>query len=408
MSFLINILYWIFIFFELIIGVYLIIPFVLLVIFFIRKLVRSKSLIDTKPILTEKKFLFNIIVTAHEETAFISPIIDSILKQSYQNFFIYIVADACPNSLARKEDNLEILVPSVALNSKIKSIEYAIDSFHSQPDAIIILDSDNLIHPEFLKVMNAYFQKGFQAVQCDFKAKNSNTAIARLDGIGDLFNFFVEREMRMELGLSSAIWGSGIAIDFSLYKGIIYKDNFGGFDKKLQLHLTKNVKQIAFAKEAILYDEKISTGSALEKQRTRWIHAQYKYFGQNMAFLKSAVLSGNFNHFYMAFLAIRPPLFLLIGLASIFSICNYFINPLITIIWLGIICLFMLSFIIIVRIRSGSNKILKTMFLIPAFILRQIIAMFNVRKAKKSFIKTRHNNPVFINEILKSSKTGNK
>ena len=162
--------------------------------------------------------------------------------------------------------------------------------------------------------MNAYFQKGYKAVQADFKAKNIDTPFARMDAIGDIFNFFVEREMRMELGLSAAIWGSGIAIDLALYKEVIYHNFLGGFDKRLQAHLVQRVPLIAFAKDAILYDEKIMSGASLQTQRTRWLNAQFKYFKLGWSVLLKGIRRKSFNQAYFAFITLRPPLFILFGL----------------------------------------------------------------------------------------------
>jgi cellulose synthase/poly-beta-1,6-N-acetylglucosamine synthase-like glycosyltransferase len=118
--------------------------------------------------------------------------------------------------------------------------------FKKKHDAVIILDSDNLIHPQFLQVMNNHFRKGYRVVQCDFKPKNTDTVYARMDAIGDMFNFFIDREARMRLGISASIWGSGVAIDYDLYNEVEYNNFLGGFDKKLQAHLVQRVAPNCF------------------------------------------------------------------------------------------------------------------------------------------------------------------
>jgi cellulose synthase/poly-beta-1,6-N-acetylglucosamine synthase-like glycosyltransferase len=122
----------------------------------------------------------------------------------------------------------------VALHSKIKSIHFAISNFKNEPDALIIFDSDNLVHPNYLFNLNRYFQKGFKVVQTHMLSKNTDNTYARLDSIGHIYYTFYERLVKMQLGMSSAILGLGIAIDYELYKEINYKKTVGGFDKKLQ------------------------------------------------------------------------------------------------------------------------------------------------------------------------------
>jgi cellulose synthase/poly-beta-1,6-N-acetylglucosamine synthase-like glycosyltransferase len=386
---------------QAVIAVYLLIPALFTIIYFIRKLFGMKGRGEKKPFLTDKEFEFGIIITAHEETEFITPLVDSILKQTYGKYAVYIVADACDISTLNFTDKrVTVLRPETPLNAKIKSIGYGIDKFTREHDAVIILDADNLIHPDFLKVMNQYFQKGYRAVQSEFKAKNTDSPYARMDAIGDIFNFFVEREMRMEIGLSAAIWGSGIAIDLKIYKEVIYSHFLGGFDKKLQSHLIQRVPQIAFAKEAILYDEKISSGSSLETQRTRWINAQFRYLKLGFKLMIKGLLKGNVNQAYFAFITIRPPMFLLLLMAFLFTAVNFFIDYRLALAWVGILGLFVLSFITIVLIKDKERRLAGTLFRIPLFMMRQIFAFLKIGRANKSFLKTKHTKVIFIDQII--------
>ncbi|MBI3138194.1 MAG: glycosyltransferase [Sphingobacteriales bacterium] len=402
---LVQLLKILFILLQLIVAVYLLVPFTALLFRGIRQLLRARNKIDKKPVLYGKDFTFYFIVTAHEETAFIPPLLDSIRRQTYGNQLTYIVADCCDPSANFDDGKTITLYPATPLNSKIRSIEYAMAAFRSIPDAVIILDADNLIHPGFLSEMNTFFKKGYQVVQANFKAKNTDTPFARMDSMGDLFNFFVEREMRMEAGLSSAIWGAGIAFDYKLYQGIRYKDYLGGFDKKLQVHLASQVKQIAFAKDAVLYDEKISDGKALEKQRTRWISSQFKYQMENVRFLLKALKELNMNRVYFGFINIRPPLFILLALALVFMTANIFLSVYTSIAWALLLFLFLFSFISIIRIQSKDNRYLKTLLNIPQFIFRQVVAAVKIKKASKSFLKTTHTQVIYISDILEKKTT---
>src|ERR1700761_8635047 len=195
--------------------------------------------------LTEKEFDFAAIITAHRDTRFIAPFVDSFIKQQYKNFIVYVVADDCDISgLHFTDERIVLLKPEKALNAKTQSIKFAVNSFIRAHDVLVLFDSDNLVHPDYLKNLNPYFQHGFRAVQTHMLSKNTDSVYARLDSIGHIYNNFLERQVKMELGLSSAILGLGIAIDTNLYKEIYYKDALGGFDKKLQIQLTQKLKQL--------------------------------------------------------------------------------------------------------------------------------------------------------------------
>lgn len=397
-----TILYIFFIVAQAILAFYLLVPFFFLMAYGLKKLFGGKPAFARQPQLTDKNFEFGIIITAHQETRFVVPLVDSILKQHYGQFKVYIVADDCDTSVWQFIDpRIRVLKPEPALHSKIKSIHYALSRFERKHDAVIILDADNLIHPAFLQVMNMYFQKGYKVVQADFKPKNTDTHYARMDAIGDMFNFFLEREAREWLNMSVAIWGSGVAIDLDLYQEVQYADFLGGFDKKLQSHLVRRVKRIAFAPDAILYDEKITSGKSLENQRTRWISSYFKYFDESLKILWAGVKKASINLIYFSLVTLRPPLFLVVGFSIIVTIVNFFFFPFFFDAWLIILGLFLLSFAAIVVIKGKDIRFLRTFLLLPLFAFRQLLALLKVKKAKKSFMKTEHTQLVFIDDLLK-------
>jgi cellulose synthase/poly-beta-1,6-N-acetylglucosamine synthase-like glycosyltransferase len=176
---------------QLVFLLYVLVPFFSLLIYAVVKLFKIQSPYQRKKAEVNKNFEFGIIITAHQETEFIFPLVDSIQRQAYQNFFVYIVADDCEiTNLQFTDSRIRVLSPSPALHSKIKSISYGLSQFIQKHDAVIILDADNLIHPSFLDVINKHFQKGYKVVQADFKPKNTDSVYARMDAIGDVFNFF--------------------------------------------------------------------------------------------------------------------------------------------------------------------------------------------------------------------------
>jgi cellulose synthase/poly-beta-1,6-N-acetylglucosamine synthase-like glycosyltransferase len=387
------------------IAIYIALPFLFLLIYLVKKAFHLQYNINKKPIVVDKNFDFAAIITAHKDTLLVSPLVDSLLKQKYNNFCVYVVADACDiSNLHFNDSRIVVLKPEKDLNSKIKSIDYAINHFVRQHDALVIFDSDNLVHPEFMQVLNKYFQRGFRAVQTNLQPKNTDTLYARLDSIGDTFYNFTEREIRMELGWSSAIWGLGIAIETNLYKEIIYNHFLGGFDKRIQADIVRKIPQLAFAREALVYDEKISDGTALEKQRTRWINAYFKYFALGWAVFTHGVKRMNLNTAFFGFINLRPPLFLVIGLSFIFCIVNFFINPVAFYGWLSLILIFFLSFFAIVAIKSRDKRIISSIFFMPLFAIRQLMALLKIKAANKSFLKTEHTKVILIDDLLKNER----
>lgn len=402
MSEFVKILFAIFFILQLLFAVYLLIPLFLLAIHSL--FTRNRKLIGKKyPFVNNKDFDFAAIVTAHQDTRFITPLVDSFIKQNYRKFIVYVVADDCDISdLNFTNSHMRILKPEIPFHAKVKSIKYAIDNFIRPHDALIVFDSDNLVHPDYLLNLNNYFRCGFKAVQTHMLSKNTDTVYSKLDSIGHIYNTFVERQSRMELGLSSSILGLGIAIETNLYKQVMYKDSLGGFDKKLQADIIRIIPQLAFAKDAVVYDEKVDDGDTLEKQRTRWIYTYFKYFKINWNLFQTGLKQMNFNRMFFAFTTLRPPLFITISTALFFLITDFFISPVYSYIWVLLLFLFTLAFVLIIFTQSTQKGMNKALLYIPVIIFRQLSALTKLKKAKKEFLKTEHVKVIYIDDLLKN------
>ena len=363
---------------------------------------KPKNILNT-PI--NKNYQFGIIVTAHQETVFIPPIVDSLLKQNYPYFNVYIVADDCDISNLHFDDpRINILKPPVAFNTNSKSIKYAVDHFKENDEVLVIFDPDNLVHPKFFEVMNAYYNKGYKAVQGNLQSKNTQGKYAKIDTVGILFNTFIDRDIRSELNLSVSIWGCGISVYTDVYKKISYdgKSEMGGFDKKMQAEIVKSVSRIAYAPGAVLYDEKIIDGGNFEKQRTRWISSYFKFISEALNLFFTGIRRLNFSMMYFGFNLIRPPYFLLVLAAILFIKLNFFIHTGLMIAWLIVLSLFVLSFIIIVVAKAANKSVSKAIIYMPLFFLHQVRSLFKLKMNKKSILKTSHSQVLYIDDILKN------
>jgi cellulose synthase/poly-beta-1,6-N-acetylglucosamine synthase-like glycosyltransferase len=387
---------------QAILATYLLIPFFLLLLQ-VFKAGRKRRLERKYPVVHDKEFDFAAIITAHQDTRFIPPLVDSFCHQTYSNFVVYVVADDCDISdLHFTDPRIQLLRPEKPLNAKIQSIKYAVDHFVRQHDALVVFDSDNLVHPQYFEKLSEYFRRGFRAVQTHMLSKNTDTIFAKLDSIGHIYNTFVERQAKMELGLSSSILGLGIAIETALYRQVMYKDGLGGFDKKLQADIIRTIPQLAFAEDAIVYDEKVDDGGTLEKQRTRWIYTYFKYFPVNWKLFMAGWKRMNFNLIFFGFTVLRPPLFITMGLSFLCFLINLFIDMPMALVWVGVLATFVASFILIVLTQSRQKGMYKAILYIPVVVIRQISALLKIKKAGKDFLKTDHIKVIYIEDLLKN------
>lgn len=380
-----------------IIVYYLVLPLVMVFLVWARKYFVTSNKLRGRVL---RDYDFAAVVTAHGQSTFIEPIVDSLKKQYYTNFMVYVVADKIDEDLSYlATPYIKILKPSEPLNSKPKSIQFAIDNFVRKHDAISVFDADNLVHPNFFKIMNDYFNMGYSAVQGRIKAKNLNTSAARVDAINETYYSFIDKYSRMKLGLSSGLWGLGFAIDLNLYKKVEFDYFFCGYDKKLQGELITLTNKIAYANDAVIFDEKTTTNDGLIAQRSKWLFGYFHY----MQLGKKAILQGlktlNFDKVNYGLNHMRPPIVLLFPAAIALTIIDFFVYR--ELMWgmIAAIMMFGLAFLLITIRYSYDNRVWTMLHQVPRFIVLQFAALFKSNKGKKH-IHTPHTAVVHIEDVV--------
>ncbi|MDQ2863126.1 MAG: glycosyltransferase family 2 protein, partial [Bacteroidota bacterium] len=215
---------------QVVIGLNLVMPLFLYLIYFFKK----KKISWSAP---RPEADYAIIVTAYKQTTFLKEVVNSILQLHYSNYLIYIVADNCDiTGLHFSSDKVILLRPTETLASNTRSHFYAINHFKRQHERLTVIDSDNLVHPEYLNEINKLFNSGYQAVQGVRSPKNLNTTFACLDAARDIYYHFYDGKILFHAGSSATLAGSGMAFTTELYrKSLEHLDISGaGFDKVLQ------------------------------------------------------------------------------------------------------------------------------------------------------------------------------
>ena len=198
---------------QIVIGFHLFFP--LLLLFY------SKLKSDKKPqsVQNEQDLDFAIIITAYEETVNLPDVVNAILNQPYPNFTVYLVADKCDtSSLFFSDTRVNILVPPTVIGSNTGSHAYAVEHFKKQHDVVTIIDSDNIIDPNYLIAIKKSFDEGFKAVQGLRAPKNLDTDYARLDAARDIYYHFYDGEVLFKAGSSATLAGSAMAFETGLYR----------------------------------------------------------------------------------------------------------------------------------------------------------------------------------------------
>ena len=374
------------------------------------------GLVSNEPLLRKRvtkieNYSYANIITAYRNVEIAEPLVQSLIKQSYPNHHIYLVADnADVSGWTLQHPKFTLLHPEPALNLKVKSIIHATERLVELHDYIVIWDADNLAHPKFLEIMNTYASAGFEAIQGQRTAKNTDNKIAAADALGEYYKNYIERYLPPRIGSSAVISGSGMAVETELYKSYLYGEAIqkGQYlwkkmmqeDKILQNHIMRAGKRIVYAKDAICYDEKVTSAEAVETQRSRWLYSYFQNFPNSSGFTLSVLFTLNWNKFLFGLITVSPPLFILIGLSAILFLAGLFINPSIS----GVIFLADLVFVATIfwslHLSEAPKAVFQSLNSLPQFAFRQFKGLFKMVNPNKNFKHSEHKVLVKVEDVL--------
>lgn len=345
---------------------------------------------------------YAIIVTAYKYTGNLSNVVDSLLKMNYRNYVVYIVADDCADYQPDfNDERVVVLKPAIPFANQVKSHFYAIENFKRKHNRVTIIDSDNLVHPDYLKELDPFFSAGYKAVQGVRAAKNYDNTYSKLDAINELYYLFCDRKVLFGIGSSCMLSGSGMAFTTTLYKECLgdLKTSGAGFDKVLQMRIVSKKNTIAFAEKSIVYDEKTSSTDQLVKQRARWINTWFRFFSFGLQLIKKGIFNFNLNQFLFGFVLVRPPLFMLVMLLGILFLANVFLNPVLALIWIALMLIFIAGFLFALKIMKAPKILYQALLHIPAFMFYQVLSLLKAKKANQLSVATVHQHHKKVEEV---------
>lgn len=351
---------------------------------------------------------FACIITVYKEIDISWPLVRSLLAQNYPNYHIYLIADGVEEFTPTiNHERLTVLFPSKPLHAKVASIHYVLERMNSSHTHMVIFDPDNLVPSHFLFAMDCYHYKGYEVVQGKRIAKNMATVYAALDALGEYFYDFTVRKVPFCLGSSSVIAGSGMSVRKDLYLesiglGMAELEQLGVIvaeDKSLQLMLVNKGHRIAYAEEAIIFDEKIASLQQVSRQRSRWLNSYFKHSKEVFKTLLNGISKTDWNMIWFSLTTLMPPLFILVLSSLFLGVLFLFINIKISIL-LGI-CLFVFAagFLVILLLNRTPSIVLRSIPHIPLFVFGQILGLLTIKRANRDFMATSHQEIMEIEEV---------
>jgi cellulose synthase/poly-beta-1,6-N-acetylglucosamine synthase-like glycosyltransferase len=319
---------------------------------------------------------FVIYICAYKEDQIILNSAEQALTIDYpkDKFHVCVIADSMQPETIEKLKAMPLQVVEVVFESstKSKALHAAIAATHQYFDAAVVFDIDNIAAPDYLHQINNYLHNGNRVIQGHRVAKNTETSVAILDAISEEINNHIFRKAQQVFKLSAAIIGSGMVLEFKLFKDTMAQiDAVGGFDKEMGLVLTRQKIHVAYADKAYIYDEKVSNPEVFKKQRRRWLSAQFnllKTYG--LTGFKELFVRGNFDYFNEIYQTAILPRILMLGLMPMMLLISL-LTPGIGPVWQ-------------MWLTATALCYIGILFAVPA-------ELFKLKGANKKFIHTPHN-----------------
>ena len=338
---------------------------------------------------------FAVIYPAYNEDSVIRNSIETFLRQDYPTslYHLVVVSDHMQPStnewLASRP--LQLLLPVFEKSSKAKALQYAIKQLEGLDFShIVILDADNVVAPDFLTKLDAVCQQGYKAIQCHRTAKNSDNDISALDGLSEEINNTIFRRAHNNIGLSSALIGSGMCFDYQWFVTHVNMLSSAVEDRELETFLAKENIYVKYEEDILVFDEKVSDKENFQRQRMRWMTGQVQALLQMMPYLPTALRKGNINYIDKTIQqALIPRSILLVAVPFMALLMTLLSPPWSTKWWVLLLCL-CIALLIAVPARLRTTALFGKMIALPHLVWRLLKNIVRIDHKNTDFIHTTH------------------
>lgn len=226
-----------------------------------------------------RQYRFAVLVCARNEERVIGNLIDSLKKQDYSNYHIFVVADNCTDHTAHVAEARGATVFE-RFNEKKKGKGYALHfginkllhEYADDYDAVCVFDADNLASAVFLTEMNRALN-----AEADVALGYRDTKNIHDSWVSEVYSIYwmmLQRfyyTSRHTLGFSSMVGGTGFAFKLSALGGEGWTTYSLTEDVEFSIQQILKGHKIIPARNAVFYDEQPTEYSVSVKQRFRWM-----------------------------------------------------------------------------------------------------------------------------------------
>jgi 1,2-diacylglycerol 3-beta-glucosyltransferase len=294
-------------------------------------LARGRQLKPSDP--ATHRILF--LIPAHNEETLLPATLANLRQLDYpaELYEVHVVADNCCDNTAELARAGGAIVherfhntlkgKGCALQWLLKRL-WAAETPH---DALVILDADSIVSPNFLRVMDAQLTVGARAVQAYYAVRDPcSSPVVALRYIAMAMVNYLRPLGRMLLGGSAGLRGNGMLFRAELMHQHQWTAHLTE-DIEFHMSLIAAGEQVLFAPEAVVWAEMPKTLAGSTTQNERWergrVEMLHRYVPRLLRDVSRALGRGQWHRAYLNFDAamehLIPPFTVLVSLSLLLS-----------------------------------------------------------------------------------------
>jgi 1,2-diacylglycerol 3-beta-glucosyltransferase len=276
-----------------------------------------------------------LLIPAHNEAALLPATLANLRKLDYpaELYEIHVVADNCSDNTAELARAGGAIVHK-RFHDTLKGKGYALQwllrhvwAAETPHDAIVILDADSIVSPNFLRVMDAQLTIGARAVQAYYAVCDPcSSPLVGLRYMAMVMVNYLRPLGRMLLGGSAGLKGNGMLFRAELLR---QHEWTGHLTEDIEFHMSLIAagEQVLFAPDAVVWAEMPKTLAESTTQNERWERGRVEMLGRYLPRLlgdaSRALGRGQWHRAYLNFDAamehLIPPFTVLVSLSLLLS-----------------------------------------------------------------------------------------
>ena len=242
-----------------------------------------------------------VVVPAHDERDGIARCVRSLKRCTPPGcrVSIVVVADNCTDDTAdrARAAGAEVLEREDPVRrGKGYALEFAFAELfraHEDLDAVLVVDADTDVEPDFLAVCAQRFRDGAAALQCRYLVRDpEDSPRKRLMNVAFMAFNVVRPRGRDRLGLSAGILGNGFGLSRECLQAVPYAARSVVEDLEHHLDLVRAGFRVQFVDETTVRGDMPEGGSGAETQRARWEGGRLRMVREKVPELARDLLRG--------------------------------------------------------------------------------------------------------------------